>query len=333
MPTIRDVAKLAGVAPITASRVINNSGYASDEVRQRVEQAAEQLGYVPNIIARSLRSRKTHTLALVLTDITNPFWTTVARGVEDAAHEAGFNLILCNSDESPQKQENYLETLIQKRVDGILLVPVESDPEQVSALDQQKVPYVLLDRPVPGVQADQVWCDSEDGANQLVKSLISQGHTRIAFLGGPEEVATTSARLQGYRRALKEAGLGKGFEIVYFGKFSLESGYEMTKKAITCQPAPSAIFASNNFIAIGALRAFHDCGVAVPEDISIVGFDDLPTAMIVRPFLTAAVQPAYLMGHMAAEYLLKRLTGKAKHAFKSIVLPVEIIHRNSTRRL
>ena len=131
MPTIRDVAKLAGVAPITASRVISNSGYASDEVRQRVNQAAEQLGYVPNFLARSLRSKRTHTLALVLTDITNPFWTTVARGVEDAASEEGYNVIFCNTDESASKQASYLEAMIQKQVDGILLVPARSNESPI----------------------------------------------------------------------------------------------------------------------------------------------------------------------------------------------------------
>ena len=332
MPTIRDVARLAGVAPITASRVINNSGYASETVRARVRQAADELGYVPNSLARSLRSKQTRLLALVITDVTNPFWTTVARGAEDAAQISGFNLILCNTDESETKQDQYLETLIQKQVDGILLVPARDKISQSELFRQQEIPIVVLDRKIPGLKADVVRCDSEEGAYQLIHSLLICGHRQIACLCGPAGVSSAEDRLSGYRRALRAAGIEEIQELVLLGKFSLESGYEMTNDLLKIKPRPTALFASNNFLAIGALRALNDAGIPVPQQMSVVGFDDLPDGLTVKPFLTAAVQPAYAMGYQGAQQLIDRLTGSSQcDEFQEIILPIEIVQRESVR--
>jgi LacI family transcriptional regulator len=331
MPTIRDVAKLARVAPITASRVINNSGYASAEVRQRVNQAVEQLGYVPNFLARSLRSKRTRTLALVLTDITNPFWTTVARGVEDAASEEGYNVIFCNTDELASKQARYLEALIQKQVDGILLVPARSKESPIELLNHHNVKVVLLDRRLPIKEADVVRCDSSGGAYQLVQLLLKLGHRRIAILSGPSGISSADDRVAGYRQALQEAGLQTEDQLIIYGEFSLESGYQMTCNLIAMSPRPTALFAGNNFIAIGALKALHDEGVAVPEEMSVVGFDDLPAAIVVNPFLTVAVQPAYEMGQRATKRLMECLDGQVTDGIQEIVLPVSIIERKSTQ--
>jgi LacI family transcriptional regulator len=333
MPTIREVAKLAGVAPITASRVINESGYASEDVRQRVKQAAEQLNYVPNVIARSLKSKRTHTLALVITDITNPFWTTVARGVEDAASKKGYNVIFCNTDESAQKQSAYLQTLIQKQVDGILLVPASSEENPIEFLHQQNVNVVLLDRILPNTSVDVVRCDSKDGAYQLVKLLIKLGHRRIAILRGPFGVSSAEDRMAGYRLAVQESGLKVNDQLIFSGEFSVESGYQMTKKMLSLSPRPTAMFASNNFIAIGALKALRDAQVSVPEEISIVGFDDLPQAIVVDPFLTVADQPAYDMGQRATQRLLETIDGEEIDSVQDIVLPVSIIERRSTKSI
>jgi LacI family transcriptional regulator len=333
MPTIRDVAKLAGVAPITASRVISNSGYASDDVRQRVTQAAEQLGYVPNYLARSLRSKRTHTLALVLTDITNPFWTTVARGVEDAASEKGYNVIFCNTDESASKQDSYLEAMIQKQVDGILLVPARSEESPIGFLHQQNVQVVLLDRRLPILEADVVRCDSFGGAYQLVQLLLKLGHRRIAMLSGPSGVSSADDRVAGYQRALHEAGLQPEDQLIFHGDFSLESGYQMTRSLLKLPARPTALFAGNNFIAIGALKTLHDAGLAVPEDMSVVSFDDLPAPILVDPFLTVAAQPAYEMGQRATWRLLECLDGENSGGVQDIVLPVSIIERKSTLAL
>ena len=206
MPTIRDVAKRAGVAPITVSRVINDSSYVSQETRERVESVIDELGYVPNMLGPSLRFKQTMTLALILTDITNPFWTTVARGVEDVAQANGYSTILCNTDESETKQEQYLQMLLRRRIDGILFVPTSSrDPKPIHQIQKQGIPVVLLDRQISDVQVDVVRADSENGAYQLTQYLLSLGHNRIALLTGPQTVSTAVDRVNGYRRALSDA--------------------------------------------------------------------------------------------------------------------------------
>jgi LacI family transcriptional regulator len=330
MTTIRDVAKRAGVAPITVSRVVNNSGYVSEKTHARVQAAVADLGYVPNVLARSLRTRRTNTLGLILTDISNPFWTTVSRGVEDAASDAGFNVILCNTDESEVEQDKYLRVLLQKQVDGVLLVPARSTVEPIRFVQGQDTPVVVLDRRIPDAQADAVRCDSEEGAHQLTRLLLSLGHRRIAMLSGPQGVSTAEDRVAGYRRALTEAGLDVDPALVYYGEFSLESGYDMTEQILARTPRPSALFAGNNFIAIGALQALRDASLRVPEDLALVGFDDLPADLVVDPFLTVAAQPAYKMGRQATELLLARLSEEAPAAYQEIVLPTAIIVRKSS---
>lgn len=228
MTTIREVAKLAGVSPITVSRVINNSSYTSDETKKKVNAAIRQLGYVPNTLARSLRSRRTCTLALVLTDITNPFWTTVARGAEDAASEAGFSMMLGNTDESEQKQDRYINALLEKQIDGILFVPVGNTAATMQMLRRQEVPCVVLDRRIAGGRVDVVRSNSEGGAYQLTKLLLSLGHRRIAIMSGPRGVSTAEDRVAGYQHALEEIGLTVLPELLQYGHFTIESGLEMT---------------------------------------------------------------------------------------------------------
>ncbi len=217
MSTIRDVASRAGVAPITVSRVINDSDYVSAATRKRVEAAIEELGYVPNMLGPSLRFKQTMTLALLLTDITNPFWTTVARGVEDVAQANGYSIILCNTDESEVKQEQYLDMLLRRRIDGIVLVPARSVPEPIYAIRKQNIPVVILDRQIPGLDVDIVRADSEDGAYQLTEHLLSLGHRQITMLAGPQAVSTAVDRVSGFRRALTDAGLPEDTAQIYWG--------------------------------------------------------------------------------------------------------------------
>ena len=329
MPTIRNVAERAGVAPITVSRVINDSGYVSEETRARVEAAIAELRYVPNTLARSLRSRKTGLLALIVTDITNPFFTTIARGVEDIANENGFNVILCNTDENEDKQVDYLTVLLQKRVDGFLFVPARSTPESVKLIQGQNVPVVVIDRQIPGVEVDVVRGDSEQGAYELVNLLLSLGHRRIGMLSGPETISTAAQRVAGYRRALAAAGVDRDAALVCYGEYTQEGGYQTTQQALSSMPRPTALFAANNFIAMGAFRALREAGLSVPEDVALVCFDEAPQSAMIEPFLTVAAQPAYEMGRQATELLLSRLSGEALQACQEIVFPVEIIARKS----
>lgn len=331
MPTIREVAKRAGVSPITVSRVINNYDYVSAETRERVESVIEELGYVPNMLGQSLRFKQTMTLALVMTDITNPFWTTVARGVEDVAQANGYSIILCNTDESEDKQEQYLQMLLRRRIDGILLVPACSDdPKPVRAIQKQGIPVVLLDRQIANVAADVVRADSETGAYQLTQHLLSLGHIQIALLTGPQTVSTAVDRANGYLRALAEAGLQDSAAHICWGEFTKDSGFEMANRALAVTPQPTALFAANNFIAFGALEALSKKGLHVPEDKALVTLDDMPPTFPIDSFLTIVSQPALEMGQQAAQLLLDRLNGADDADFRHIILPTQMIVRASS---
>ena len=330
MTTIRDVAKRAGVSAMTVSRVLNNSAHISRRARERVEVAIAELGYVPNELARSLRFKQTNTLALILTDITNPFFTTVARGVEDVASTAGFNVIFCNTDESEEEQKEYLTILVKKQVDGVLLVPAQSSADAVSYLQECRVPVVLLDRRVEDCRVDSVRCDSEGGAYRLTQLLLDQGHRQIAILTGSEKVSTAVDRVIGYRRALEEAGVAVDESYIMHGEFTQASGEVMARQALRLARPPTAVFAANNFIALGAYRALRAAEIEIPGQISLVAFDDLPSALVLEPFLTVAAQPAYQMGQRATELLLARLANTASEQPQEIILPTEIIVRQSS---
>jgi LacI family transcriptional regulator len=329
MPTIRDVAERAGVATMTVSRVINNSGYVSDATRIKVEAAIIELGYVPNMLGPSLRFNQTNTLALILTDITNPFWTTVARGVEDAAQEKKYSVILCNTDENLQKQDQYLTMLLKRRIDGILFVPADNSAEAVQLIQKQNVEVVVLDRRIPNVDVDIVRGDSFGGAYKLAKHLVDLGHHHIAILSGPQNIFTSTERVAGFRQAMIETGLQHNLENVYWGSFRQNPG-DIAEKALQASPSPTAFLAVNNFIANGALQTFFHAGLRVPEDVSLVSFDDIPEIINPAPFLTVAVQPAYDMGYQATQLLLSRLQNEGPAERQEIVLPTEIFIRHST---
>jgi len=333
MTTIKDVANRAGVAPITVSRVVNNSGYVSSATRQRVEAAAAELNYVPNMLARSLRSNRTDTLALVLTDITNPFWTTVARGAEDSASAHGFSVIFCNTDEHEAKQDQYLSMLLRKRVDGFLYVPANDRPDPIVQIHKQGIPVVVLDRKIHGVDVDFVRSDSKDGAEKLISHLLKLGHKKIAIFNGPPNIATARERLAGFKIAMTKAGQEFDESLVFSGEFTVESGRQMVKQLLQRESLPTALFAANNFIAIGAIQALRSNGLRVPEDISLVCFDDIPTSHMIEPFLTVVAQPAYQIGQRAAELLVTHITQSGKQDFQDIVFAPELIVRNSCQRV
>ncbi|MBC8170571.1 MAG: substrate-binding domain-containing protein, partial [Anaerolineae bacterium] len=309
------------------------AGYVGDETRIRVEQAIAELQYIPNTLSQSLRFKKTNTIALIVSDITNPFWTTVTRGVEDATSEHGLSVILCNTDEKQDKLENYVNLLLQRQTDGFLLVPINSNPGVVERIKTRNVPVVVLDRSMPDVEVDVVRSDSEGGSYELVNYLISLGHRRIAMLSGPPVIATSRQRVIGYQHALQANGMPLDENLMLYGEFKQEAGYRMLKQVIQTAPPPTAIYAGNNLIALGALKALYEMGLRIPEDISVVTFDDLPFFLPPNPFLTLAAQSPYELGKQAAQKLITRLAGQGSSEYQEIVLPVEIIIRQSTRSL
>ncbi len=315
---------------MTVSRVINESGYISQDTRARVNEAITELGYMPNALARQLRSKRTKTIALVVTDIRNPFFTTIASGVEDTARVPGYAVMFCNTYESEVDEAEYVRVLIERRVDGVLLVPACGGASSVRLLQEHGIPTIVLDRHVREVETDEVRADSRAGAYEAVRHLTALGHRRIAILSGPMGVSTSTDRVEGYRQALLEACPDGECGEILFGEFSEASGYSMTRQILEARPRPTAIFAANNFIAFGAMRALHEAGMGVPDDTSMVVFDDLPPGWVLDPFFTVVSQPAYEIGTRAAQLLLERLDGKAPEGPRSIILPSELVARHST---
>ena len=309
--------------------MLNHTAPVNAATRARVEAAVAELHYVPNDLARSFRFKRTQTLALVLSDITNPFWTRVARGVEDVARRAGYSLILCNTDENEAIQAETVGLLLQKQVDGLLLVPRSSGTELVEFIRRQRVPVVILDRRVPGVPADTVRGDSEGGAYQLTRHLLQLGHRRIALLSGPADLPTAADRAAGFQRAMHEAGCLPE-ALVLYGEYTYASGMALARQALAASPCPTALFAGNNLIATGALHAARAAGFEVPSRLSLACFDDFPPELLVEPFFTSAMQPAYQLGCQAASLLLERLAAPDPTPPCEIVLPVEIVTRRST---
>jgi LacI family transcriptional regulator len=328
MATVLDVAKRAGVSPMTVSRVVNGSGPVSPKLRARVEKALKETGYVPNSVARNLRTKRTDTIGLVMPDITNPFFTHVVRGMEVTAREAGLLLLLTNTDQRPDEEARVVSMLLQRQVDGLLAIPAGSCADTARLCQDAGVPLVIVDRrpEMPG-SIDVVRADAEGGAYQLGKLLAGLGHANVAVITGPAYVPTAVDRAAGFAKAVEEEGLPA--PIVVHGDFSLASGHDMTQDLMQLDPRPTAIFAANNFLAIGAQHAIEEMELNVPEDVALVGLDDLPTEMVTFPFLTVAAQPAEEMGRRAVELLVRRIK-EPEGEPEEILLPTELTVRRSS---
>jgi LacI family transcriptional regulator len=328
MATVLDVAKRAGVSPMTVSRVVNGSGPVSPKLRARVEKALKETGYVPNSVARNLRTKRTDTIGLVMPDITNPFFTHVVRGMEVTAREAGLLLLLTNTDQRPDEEARVVSMLLQRQVDGLLAIPAGSCADTARLCQDAGVPLVIVDRrpETPG-SIDVVRADAEGGAYQLGKLLAGLGHANVAVITGPAYVPTAVDRAAGFAKAVEEEGLPA--PIVVHGDFSLASGHDMTQDLMQLDPRPTAIFAANNFLAIGAQHAIEEMELNVPEDVALVGLDDLPTEMVTFPFLTVAAQPAEEMGRRAVELLVRRIK-EPEGEPEEILLPTELTVRRSS---
>ena len=308
MVTIRDVAARAGVSSTTVSHVINNTRPVSAEVRSRVEAAMAELGFQPNALARSLRRKQTHTLGMIVPDSANPFFAEVGRGIEDTTFASGYSIILCNSDGDRNRELLYLDLLVQKQVDGVLLVPTGDHAELAARLRTRNIPVVVIDRDVSDAPIDRAHIDNVAGGCVATRHLLDLGHRRIGYIGGPPHLSPVPGRGAGYLRALEEAGIPIDDRLIVAGSFQDVGGYEGTQSLLALPDRPTAIFAGNDLMAIGALAAARDANIAVPAELSIVGFDDIHLAAYINPPLTTIAQPKYELGVIAAELLLARLS-------------------------
>lgn len=307
---IYDVAREAGVSVFTVSAVINRTGKVSPLLQRRVEAAVRRLNYKPNLLARGLAKRQTNIIGIVVPDIANPFFPQVVRGAEDAAQKAGYSTVLCNSDDQREKEELYLELLVSKRVDGILLTktPGRFSPSFLRSLKDSGIPIVMLMRTCSGYRSDIVVTDDLKGAVEAVTHLARIGHRTIAFVGGPPHVSNARARWQGYRKALKRCGLRYDPELRVEGDYRLDSGY---RAGLTILPRrPDAVFIANYMMTVGFMKAAEEVRLSCPEDFALVSFDDYPWLGCFRPRLTTVELPKYEVGSVATQVLLERIGGK-----------------------
>jgi LacI family transcriptional regulator len=326
---MREVAERAGVSVTTVSHVINNTRTVSPDTRRRVEEAMQTLGYQPNVLARSLRRGVTHTIGIILPDSANPYFAEVVRGIEDTSFAQGYSVILCNSDNDLEKEYHYTNVLVEKQVDGIIFVAAGLSADNIHKLQARRVPLVLVDRHVPDVQVDEVLADNQHGGWLAARHLIDLNHRAIACITGPTGLPSSSERVEGYRQALESAGILFDPKWVVEGDFQYQSGYSAAKKLFHRKPPPTAIFACNDLMAIGAYRFSHEKNLRVPEQLSIVGFDDIHLAVYTNPPLTTIRQSKREMGAQAAKLLLQRIAQQDLEP-RQVILDTELVIRGST---
>jgi LacI family transcriptional regulator, galactose operon repressor len=328
--TIEDVAKRAQVSRATVSRVLNNNLRVDESLRSRVLEAVQALDYQPNHVARRLRARSSTVIGLIISDIQNPYFISVIRGVEDTAYAQHMSIVLCNSDEDVTKQQLYLQLMESEHVAGLIIVPANShDNAGLARLKQAGIPIILLDRTVETLQVDAVKVDNMRGAYEAVNHLIELNHRRIGIISGFKHLTTGDERYQGYREALTAAGLPIDDSLVRFGDFKTESGYHLTHELMAAADPPKALFVANNLMTLGAMRALHELGVRIPEDIALVGFDDMPWSGELYSPLTAVSQPTYELGQEAVQLLMRRISQPAA-PYRTIVLQTRLIIRESS---
>lgn len=328
--TIKDVAKMAGVSIATVSRILNGKDNVSPALAKKVYSAIEQLQYRPNAVAKALKRSESHSIGLIIPDIENPYFPALVRGAEDAANMFNYAVFLCNTDGQQEREEKYINFLLEKRVDGILYTSSVESGKSIDLLETLSIPVVLLDRQVD-VKLDKVVTDNWLGAFWIVEHLIREGRKAIAFISGPCKVSTSEERLAGYKDALARYDIPFDPCRTLEGNFTFESGWQAAARLIDCGVGFDAIFAANDMMAFGAIELLEKKGVIVPEDVAVAGYDDIRMAAWYKPALTTVRQPVYVMGQQAVRLLIERK--EDRHApYKERRLRPELIVRASSVR-
>ena len=328
---MRDVAVRARVSVSTVSHVLNGTRNVADGTRESVLAAIEALGYQPNLLAKSLKTRKTFTIGLLISDIQNSFFTSVVRGVEDVALSRGYHLFLCNTDEDVSREDEYVTELLKKRVDGLIVASAAPRQGQTWGSGVGDTPFVFLDREVQGIDADVIRVDNRRAMALIAEHLVNLGHRRIGLVSGPLDKASGYERYTGLKSALADLGNTLDDSLVRFGDFRTAGGRKKTEELLRLSHPPTALVAANNQMTLGALLAVREKGLKIPEDISVIGFDDPEWAPLVHPPLTTLAQPTYEMGVGAVRLLLERMEGLDGSA-KTMLLEPWLEVRGSTSR-
>ncbi|MEH6679091.1 MAG: LacI family DNA-binding transcriptional regulator [Sediminicola sp.] len=334
--TLKDIANQLNITPSTVSRALNDHPAIKRETREAVKELARELDYQPNQFALGLLQKRSSTIGVIVPEITSHFFSAIITGIQDVIGPSDYNIMICLSNESYEDELDLVKKLSKIRVDGILVSPSSSTKEfdHFRNLQKNDIPVVVFDRDCPGLEADKVLVDDYFGAYQAVEYLIRSGCTKIAHLGGPLNLSTTEHRLQGYLDAMEKNKLPvKEGYVVHVKGFSHEDGIKPVKKLLHLEERPDAIFAMNDNIAISAMHIAKKMDLRIPEDISIVGFDDDPHSSYFSPSLSTVWQPVYSLGMLAARILLGRIKNKTPHlAFRKEVFKPELMVRSSSRK-
>ena len=331
--TIKDIAKEAGVSVATVSHVINETRFVSDELQERVKKIMEKLDYYPNLMAGSLRRKRTNTIGLIVPDNSNPLFAELSRAIEDLGFSSGYSVMLCNSAYDFDKELKYIRTLRSKRVDGLIIIPTTTKSDHINQLVENKVHVVVLDRTGTGVKADMVSVDNFQGAHDATMHLINSGHCCIGYIDRPFDLPHSLDRVHGYSKALEDKGIKLQKGLIVKGGFSYEDGAKAMQILLKQKPIPTAVIAFNDITAIGAIRAIKDQRLKVPEDISIIGFDDIPQSSYTIPRLTTVHFPKYKMAEAAYKLLTEKIEGSVSEEGVRVILPTRLIIRNSTSKV
>ncbi|UOF90355.1 LacI family transcriptional regulator [Fodinisporobacter ferrooxydans] len=328
MLKMEDVAKIANVSTATVSRVLSNNKNVSKKTKEKVLKVINQLEYKPNRLASNFRKKTSETIAVILPDIANPFFSEIVKGFRDEALENGYHLLLCDTGNSAAQEKEFVELVKERFVDGIILATARMPKDEIYKLSQE-IPVVLACEYVESYEIPTVSIDNVSAAREATEYLIDQGHTRIGFITGPLEIILSRDRVKGYRQALLLREIPIHDFLIQEGDFSVKSGYDIMTKFLANEQKPTAIFASNDEMAIGAMKACKSKGLRIPDDISIIGFDDVPISTLVEPELTTVSQPKYEIGSQAMKMLLNIIeTNDLKQ--KQIVLPHKLMIRQTT---
>ncbi|ENM3889323.1 substrate-binding domain-containing protein [Vibrio cholerae] len=333
MATMKDIARLAGVSTSTVSHVINKSRFVSDEIAERVNNAAQQLNYAPSALARSLKMNRTKTIGMLVTTSTNPFFGEVVKGVERSCYHKGYNLILCNTEGDNQRMKASINTLLQKRVDGLLLMCSTLEGERLDVFDRYPdIPVVVMDWGPILFASDKIQDNSLQGGYMAAKHLIECGHKEIGCITGPLIRHQAQMRYEGYKRALAEARIAINPDWIVESDFECEGGYQAFEKLYERGKLPSSLFVCNDMMAMGVIQAASQRGLRVPDDLSLIGYDDVHIAKFMTPALTTIHQPKYRLGKAAVDTLLYRLENPDTTA-QVVQLEPTLVVRNSVRKL
>ena len=326
--TLKDIGKEVGVSATTVSRALNNKSDISYEVKQKIKEVAERLGYSPNALARSLKAKKTSSIGVLIADIADSFFAPIVKGIENTAREMGYSIILCDTGEEYEQEKLALQMMLEKRVDGLLITPSQTEYGDILELKRKKIPFVLVGRHFDLVESDYVITDDIKGAFSATDYLIKKGHKKILFINGPNYISSAKERLVGYKRALQEHAILLDKSLVKEGALKMEDGYRIMKEILSAGTKFTAVFAYCDFVVLGIMQALEEGKLKIPGDIAIVGYDDVAFARFLQVPLTTVHIPKYELGKEAMKLLKKKIEGEIQET-QSVVLETKLVIRKS----